>query len=54
MENVTGMRFEDKGVQTESRVTKTGVNQERERRQRETLGQSRCSHVSRTREILGQ
>ena len=30
MENVTGMRFEDKGAHPESRVTKTGVNQERE------------------------
>ena len=30
MEKVTGMRFEDKGEETESRVTKTGANQERE------------------------
>ena len=30
MGNVTRMRFEDKGEETESRVTKTGANQERE------------------------
>ena len=41
MGKFTRMRFEDKGAETESRVTKTGANQERERRQRETLGQRR-------------
>ena len=30
MENVTGLRLEDKGEETESRVTKTGANQESE------------------------
>ena len=30
MEKVTGMRLEDKGEETESRVTKTGANQESE------------------------
>ena len=30
MGKVTRMRFEDKGEETESRVTKTGANQERE------------------------
>ena len=30
MEKVTGLRLEDKGEETESRVTKTGANQERE------------------------
>ena len=39
MGKVTRMRFEDKGEETESRVTNIGANQERERRQRETLGQ---------------
>ena len=43
MEKVAGLRFEDNEAETESRVTKTGVNQDREdqRRQRETLGQRR-------------
>ena len=54
MGKVTRMRFEDKGEETESRVTKTGANQERERRQRETLGHRRRSQESRTRERLGQ
>ena len=30
MEKVAGLRFEDKGAETECRVTKTGVNQDRE------------------------
>ena len=30
MEKVAGLRFEDKGAKTDSRVTKTGVNQDRE------------------------
>ena len=30
MEKVAGLRFEDKGAETESRVTMTGVNQDRE------------------------
>ena len=30
MEKVTGLRLEDKGEETESRVTKTGANQESE------------------------
>ena len=30
MEEVTGLRLEDKGEETESRVTKTGANQESE------------------------
>ena len=30
MEKVTGLRLEDKGEETENRVTKTGANQERE------------------------
>ena len=30
MEKVAGLRFEDKGAETESRVMKTGVNQDRE------------------------
>ena len=54
MGTVTILRFEDKGEETESRVTKTGANQERERRQRETLGQRRRSQETRTRERLGQ
>ena len=29
MENVTGLQLEDKGEETENRVTKTGANQER-------------------------
>ena len=30
MEKVAGLRFEDKGAETGSRVTTTGVNQDRE------------------------
>ena len=30
MQKVTGLRLEDKGDETESRVTKTGANQESE------------------------
>ena len=36
-EKVAGLRFEDKGVETESRVTTTGVNQDRD----ETAGNIR-------------
>ena len=69
MEKVARLRVEDKGEETGSSVTMTGVNQDREdqareeaagntrteeTRTRERLGQRRRSQVSRTRERLGQ
>ena len=41
MEKVTGLRLEDKGEETESRVTKTGANQESE----EALGNVRTEEM---------
>ena len=48
MEKVTGLRLEDKGEETVSRVTKTGANQESE----EAAGNVRTEE-SRTKERLG-
>ena len=41
MEKVTGLRLEDKGEETESRVTKTGANQESE----EAMGKVRTEEM---------
>ena len=48
-ETVAGLPLEDKGAETGSGVTTTGVNQDREETQGETVGQRGRTHVSGTR-----